>query len=96
MTNEYIPEVGTVEVEPVAVELEKKEGVINYPAVGTRMRVRLGESVLVGEVLPRYRGNGPYIRFAVDGEGFAPFREVTLWVQSGWKFEVLERELVDA
>lgn len=88
----WVPEVGP-KVIPAHVEERVVNGVLNRPAVGTRIRATLGETVIVGHVAGMASEfDLIYIRVESPGE-FAEFDtglDMTCWIDRGWQFEILE------
>lgn len=92
MSARYIPETGT-KVIPERIEEKTITGILNPLPKGTRVRATLGGSVLVGVVQAR-PSEYAIIELRVDqverNLSTAHMLDVTLWVENGWEFEILE------
>ncbi|MET4780836.1 hypothetical protein [Glaciihabitans sp. UYNi722] len=93
MSTIYIPETGTVHV-PEIVKERTISGVLNRPATGTHIRATLGETVIVGRVS---KEKSPYALIVIEADQLptspswvSHLTRYSLWVDSGWTFEILD------
>ena len=85
MTQTFTPEVG----ERIITQQVRKSGVLNMPPVGTHIVATLGETRIVGTVAERISAY-PVIEIVVAHEGrdFGQMLHYSLWITSGWTFEI--------
>ena len=87
MTTPFVPEVGTITIdrEPIT-----KKGLLNAPAVGTRIRATLGETVIVGKV-HSMQSHAEHEVLYVKPDGQQNFWDpfMSCWIEAGWAFEIL-------
>jgi hypothetical protein len=92
MTTTWEPQI--VDAVDEAVLAKKKIG--NLPPKETRVRATLGKSSLVGTLGNDYTLGGGLVRLYVEpiagNEDYEGFREMTLWLEIGWTFELLDDE----
>lgn len=87
----YVPQTGTMTV-PARVEEKIVTGILNPLPAGTRVRATLGQSVLVGTIQEHF---SDYAVVALHIDQVETdwttnhLLDVTLWVDSGWEFEIL-------
>lgn len=85
MTQTFTPEVG----ERIITQEVRKSGVWNMPPKGTPIVATLGETRIVGRVAERI-SDYPIIVIEVAHEGtdFGQMLQYSLWIKSGWTFEI--------
>lgn len=84
----YVPVIGETII-PEVVKPATRQGLKNPLPQGTRIRATLGESVIVGRV-GKQQSPRAMISVSVDGSEPYDHSEHTLWIESGWTFEVLD------
>ena len=94
----YTPRTGTTTI-PAIVTPAETIGLLNAPAIGTRIQATLGNTVLTGSI----GRHSPYGMFyiAIDQPDTADHSykhtlQIPVWVGAGWTFELLEADEVDA
>jgi hypothetical protein len=95
MSTVFVPEIGEATVETV---LATRAAITNLPPEGTRIRATLGETVLVGR-LTHELANKDYFYIHLDPipdatDNHEGWRHYSIYLPSGWTFEILDTDEV--
>lgn len=93
MSTRFTPDVTpTTRIEMVEKQVVEYSG---FPEVGTLIRATLGDTVVVGAVHEQtYYGGGPShgVIYVTPNGIKRNHQHLTLWLDSGWEFELLDDE----